>query len=109
MEITNVLAEKSPIRAEALQRWIVFQPRHEWRHPQRPVLQTLTSYVLVSDDQVSDNQYPPLFPYTHERPCTHISGRYPIDFFTRPLPWALPWPSVAQYLINGDRATIYYG
>ena len=36
MDITNVLADKSPIRPEALQRWIVFQPKSEWRHPQRP-------------------------------------------------------------------------
>ena len=33
MDVTNVLADKSPIRAEALQRWIVFQPRNEWRPP----------------------------------------------------------------------------
>ena len=45
VDVTNVLADKSPIRADALQRWIVFQPRHEWRSPQRPVLQMLTAPV----------------------------------------------------------------
>src|SRR3546814_19275962 len=71
MEITNVLAAKSPIRAEALQRWIVFQPRHEWRNPQRPGLPMLTSYVFVSDEPVYVNPYPHLFHYSPHRPGLH--------------------------------------
>jgi len=99
MEITNVLADKSPIRAEALQRWIVFQPRHEWRDPQRPVLQMLTSYVFVSDDPVYVNQYPPIFHHTPDRPGIQINGRFPIDVWPRPLQWAFEWHDTTRDLI----------
>jgi len=30
--ITNLLFDKSPIRPDALQRMVVFQPQNEWRH-----------------------------------------------------------------------------
>ena len=62
--ITNLLFDKSPIRPDALQRMVVFQPQPEWRHPDRPVLQMLTSYVFVSDDPVYINQYPPFLHYS---------------------------------------------
>ena len=100
MDITNVLADKSPIRAEALQRWIVFQPRHEWRNPQRPVLQMLTSYVFVSDDPVYVNQYPPIFHYAGDnRPGVQIGGRFPIDIWPRALMWAFEWHDTTKDLI----------
>lgn len=108
MEITNVLAEKSPIRAEALQRWIVFQPRHEWRHSERPVLQMLTSYVFVSDDPVYVNQYPPLFHYTPDRPGIQISGRFPIDIWPRPLQWAFEWHDTTKDLILRRGEPLFY-
>ena len=100
MDITNVLADKSPIRADALQRWIVFQPRHEWRHPQRPVLQMLTSYVFVSDDPVYVNQYPPIHHYSGDkRPGVQIGGRFPIDIWPRALMWAFEWHDTTKDLI----------
>ena len=100
MDITNVLADKSPIRSEALQRWIVFQPRHEWRDPQRPVLQLLTSYVFVSDDPVYINQYPPILHYCGDRrPGIQICGRFPIDIWPRALMWAFEWHDTSKDLI----------
>src|SRR5579871_5650326 len=105
MDITNLLAGKSPIRSEALQRWIVFQPRHEWRHPDRPVLQMLTPYVFVSDDPVYVNQYPPILHYTGDtRPGIQISGRFPIDIWPRALMWAFEWHDTTKDLIlrRGD-------
>ena len=100
MDITNVLADKSPIRSDALQRWIVFQPRHEWRNPQRPVLQMLTSYVFVSDDPVYVNQYPPIHHYTGDRqPGVQICGRFPIDIWPRALMWAFEWHDTSKELI----------
>ena len=100
MDITNVLADKSPIRSEALQRRIVFQPRHEWRHPQRPVLQMLTPYVFVSDDPVYVNQYPPILHYSGDtRPGLQISGRFPIDIWPRALMWAFEWHDTTKDLI----------
>ena len=79
IDIKNMIADKSPIRPEMLQRWVIFQPREEWRHPDRPVLQFMTSYVFVSDDPVYINQYPPIHHYAPDRPGVQISGRFPID------------------------------
>ena len=75
LDIINVLAEKSPIRSNALQQWIVFQPRHEWRHPQRPVLQMLTAYVFVSDDPVYINQYPRILHFSSDTRPGHSDQR----------------------------------
>lgn len=109
MDITNVLADKSPIRAEALQRWIVFQPRHEWRHEQRPVLQMLTSYVFVSDDPIYVNQYPPILDYTGDRrPGTQICGRFPIDIWPRALMWAFEWHDTTKDLILRRGEPLFY-
>ena len=108
MDITNVLADKSPIRADALQRWIVFQPRHEWRNPQRPVLQMLTAYVFVSDDPVYVNQYPPIMHYTPDRPGTQISGRFPIDIWPRAVQWAFEWHDTTKDLILRRGEPLFY-
>jgi hypothetical protein len=109
MDITNVLADKSPIRADALQRWIVFQPRHEWRHPQRPVLQMLTSYVFVTDDPIYINQYPPILHYLADsRPGTQIGGRFPIDIWPRALQWAFEWHDTTKDLILRRGEPLFY-
>jgi hypothetical protein len=109
MGITNMLADKSPIRSEALQRWIVFQPRHEWRHPQRPVLQMLTSYVFVSDDPIYINQYPPILHYTGDtRPGIQINGRFPIDIWPRALMWAFEWYDTSKDLILRRGEPLFY-
>lgn len=109
MEVTNLLAEKSPIRSEALQKWIVFQPRHEWRHPQRPVLQMLTSYVFVSDDPLYVNQLPPILHYWGDtRPGIQISGRFPIDIWPRALMWAFEWHDTTKDLILRRGEPLFY-
>jgi hypothetical protein len=109
MDITNVLADKSPIRSDALQRWIVFQPRHEWRDPQRPVLQMLTAYVFVSDDPVYINQYPPILHYVGEkRPGIQIGGRFPIDIWPRALMWAFEWHDTTKDLVLRRGEPLFY-
>ncbi len=109
MDITNVLADKSPIRADMLQRWIVFQPRHEWRHPQRPVLQMLTSYVFVWDDPVYISQYPPMQHYLGDaRPGIQINGRFPIDVWPRALQWAFEWHDTTKDLILRRGEPLFY-
>jgi hypothetical protein len=109
MDITNVLADKSPIRADALKRWIVFQPRHEWRHPQRPVLQMLTPFVFVSDDPVYINQYPPILHYSADaRPGIQINGRFPIDIWPRALMWAFEWHDTTKDLILRRGEPLFY-
>lgn len=109
MDITNVLADKSPIRADALQRWIVFQPRHEWRHPNRPVLQMLTPYVFITDDPLYINQFPPILHYFGDtRPGTQISGRFPIDIWPRALQWAFEWHDTSKDLILRRGEPLFY-
>ena len=109
MDITNVLADKSPIRSEALQRWIVFQPRQEWRHPQRPVLQMLTPYVFVSDDPIFINQYPPVLHYSAaNRPGIQINGRFPIDIWPRAVQWAFEWHDTTKDLILRRGEPLFY-
>lgn len=99
IDVQNVIADKSPVRPEMLQRWVIFQPRHEWRHSQRPVLQFMTSYVFVSDDPVYLNQYPPIHHHTTDRPGVQISGRFPIDIWPRAVQWAFEWHDTSSDLI----------
>lgn len=109
MNVTNVLADQSPMRANTLQQWIIFQPREEWRHPQRPVIQMLTSYLFVSDDPVYINQYPPfLHPGAASRPGIQIGGRFPIDIWPRALMWAFEWHDTSKDLILKRGEPLFY-
>jgi len=108
--ITNMLFDKSPIRPEALAQLIVFQPQAEWRHPQRPVLQMMTSYVFVSDDPIYVNQYPPFLDYipASSRPGVQINGRFPIDIWPRSLQWAFEWHDMSKDLIIKRGEPLFY-
>ena len=109
LDVTNVLGEKSPIRASALQQWIVFQPQQEWRHPQRPVIQMLTSYLFVSDDPLYVNQYPPFLHYnSNALPGVMIGGRFPIDIWPRALMWAFEWHDTSKDLILKRGEPLFY-
>lgn len=107
--ITNMLFDKSPIRPEALAQMVVFQPQPEWRHPDRPVLQMLTSYIFVSDDPVYVNQYPPFLHYNATpRPGVQINGRFPIDIWPRALQWAFEWHDMSKDLIIKRGDPLFY-
>lgn len=107
--IVNMLWEKSPIRPEALQQMVVVQPPNEWRHPERPVIQMLMSYVFVSDDPVYINQYPPFMHYNPEtRPGVQINGRFPIDIWPRALMWAFEWHDISKDLILKRGEPLFY-
>jgi hypothetical protein len=107
--ITNMLWEKSPVRPSALQQLVVFQPQEEWRHPSRPVLQMMTSYVFVSDDPVYINQYPPFLHYNpNQRPGVQLCGRFPIDIWPRPLMWAFEWHDTSKDLILKRGEPLFY-
>ena len=109
MDVTNLLAETSPIRSAALQQWLVFQPHEEWRHPQRPVIQMLTSYVFVSDDPLYVNQLPPFLHYQgDQRPGVQICGRFPIDIWPRALMWAFEWHDTSKDLILKRGEPLFY-
>ena len=107
--ITNMLWEKSPVRPSALQQMLVFQPQEEWRHPNRPVLQMLTSYIFVSDDPVYIVQYPPFLHYgAAPRPGIQLCGRFPIDIWPRALMWAFEWHDVSKDLILKRGEPLFY-
>jgi hypothetical protein len=107
--ITNMLFDKSPIRPEALAQMVVFQPQPEWRHPNRPVLQMMTSYVFVSDDPVYINQYPPFLTYSATpRPGVQINGRFPIDIWPRALQWAFEWHDMSKDLVLKRGEPLFY-
>ncbi|MGN6849312.1 MAG: hypothetical protein ACTHJK_07535 [Sphingomicrobium sp.] len=107
--ITNMLFDKSPIRPEALAQMVVFQPQAEWRDPNRPVLQMMTSYIFVSDDPVYVNQYPPFLNYNAvPRPGVQINGRFPIDIWPRALQWAFEWHDVSKDLILKRGEPLFY-
>jgi len=109
LDVNNLLGDASPIRGEALQQWIVFQPRQEWRHPQRPVLQMPTSYLFVSDDPIYVNQYPPVLHYAGDkRPGVQIGGRFPIDIWPRALMWAFEWHDTTKDLILRRGEPLFY-
>jgi hypothetical protein len=107
--ITNMLFEKSPIRPEVLSEMVVFQPQQEWRHPNRPVLQMITSYIFVSDDPVYVNQYPPFLHYgPNARPGVPINGRFPIDIWPRAMQWAFEWHDTSKDLIIKRGEPLFY-
>jgi hypothetical protein len=107
--IVNMLYEKSPIRPEALQQMVVIQPPNEWRHPERPVVQMLMSYIFVSDDPVFINQVPPFLHYNPiQRPGVQINGRFPIDVWPRALMWAFEWHDISKDLILKRGEPLFY-
>jgi hypothetical protein len=107
--ITNMLFDKSPVRPSALSQMVVFQPQEEWRDPNRPVLQMLTSYIFVSDDPVYVNQYPPFLNYNATpRPGVQINGRFPIDIWPRALQWGFEWHDMSKDLIIKRGEPLFY-
>lgn len=107
--ITNMLFDKSPIRPQALSQMVVFQPQEEWRDPNKPVLQMMTSYIFVSDDPVFVNQYPPFLHYNATpRPGVQINGRFPIDIWPRALQWAFEWHDMSKDLIIKRGEPLFY-
>lgn len=100
LNLTNVLGEKSPVRQGTLGQMLVVMPQHEWRHPQRPVVQIATPYLFVSDDRVYINQFPPFLHYgLAPRPGIQLCGRFPIDVWPRQMMWAMEWHDLSKDLV----------
>jgi hypothetical protein len=76
----------------------------EWAHPQRPVLQIVTPYVIVADEPVYLNQLPP-FNYWKANPLPGlmVPGRFPVDIWPRHLMWAFEWYALDQPLESAAR------
>lgn len=100
LNLTNVHGDTGATRSSAVKQMLTIMPQHEWRHPQRPVLQLLTPYLFVSDDPVYINQFPPFLHYNPvSRPGVQLSGRFPIDIWPRNLMWAFEWHDLSKDLI----------
>ncbi len=100
MQVTNVLGSKGDVRTGMIDRLFVVMPQHEWRFPDKPVVQVTTPYLFLSDDPVYINQFPP---YLHFRPTplpgVQLCGRFPIDVWPRLLMWAFEWHDLNTDLI----------
>jgi hypothetical protein len=109
LKMTNVDGPMSTVRPSGLQKLIVMSPQHEWRHPQRPILQMVTPYVFLSDDPVYVNQFPPFLHYSKNRwPGVQICGRFPIDVWPRVHMWALEWHDMSADLILKRGEPLFY-
>lgn len=100
LNLTNMLGDRGSVRSPSLAQMMVVMPQHEWRHPQRPVVQISTPYLFVSDDPVYINQFPPFLHYQPQpRPGVQLSGRFPIDVWPRVLMWAFEWQDLSKDLM----------
>ncbi|MEC7121002.1 MAG: hypothetical protein VXW65_14025 [Pseudomonadota bacterium] len=57
--LVNLLGDQSPIRASKLNQMVTIVNETEWAHPQRPVIQIITPYLLITDEPIYVNQMPP--------------------------------------------------
>ena len=109
LQLTNVDGAMSTVRPSGLQKLIVMSPQHEWRHPQRPILQMVTPYVFLSDDPVYVNQFPPFLHYSKNRwPGVQVCGRFPIDVWPRVHMWALEWHDMSADLVLKRGEPLFY-
>lgn len=95
--LVNLLGDQSPVRASKLGQLVSITSETEWAHPDRPVIQIITPYLLVTDEPIYVNQLPP---FNHWRakplPGVMVSGRFPADIWPRHLMWAFEWYDIKQ-------------
>lgn len=95
--LVNLLGDQSPVRSSKLGQLITLVNESEWAHPERPVVQIITPYLVVTDEPVYVNQLPP---FKHWRakplPGVMVSGRFPADIWPRHLMWAFEWYDTKQ-------------
>ncbi|HRX40377.1 MAG TPA: hypothetical protein P5072_13155, partial [Parvularculaceae bacterium] len=91
---------QSAMRPQGMRELLTFHPVHEWRHPERPLIQFVAPYVFVSDDPCYIVQTPPYLDYfPRPRPGVQICGRFPIHIWPRPFSWAFEWYDISQPLV----------
>lgn len=97
--LVNALGDRSPIRANYLNKIVHLVPPREWRDPTKPVIQISAPYLFVTDEPVWMNQMPPFAHYRPQQwPGLFIGGRFPIDVWPRHLMWAFEWHDTSQEL-----------
>ena len=99
-QLVNVAGDRSSIRAKHLSQMVSLVSPKEWRHPERPVLQIATPYLMVADEPVYLTQLPPFdrFPASNW-PGLLICGRFPFHVWPRHLMWAFEWHDRERDLI----------
>ena len=91
---------QSSLRPQGLRELVTLQPPHEWRHPDRPLIQFVAPYVFIADDPCYIVQTPPYLHYFPEaRPGIQICGRFPIHSWPRPFSWAFEWHDASKPLV----------
>ena len=97
--LRNLLGDNTPVRRNKLNALLTVTSESEWRYPDRPTIQIMLPYILISDEPVYMAQVPPFFHYNPEPwPGTLFGGRFPIDVWPRPLMWAFEWHDVKKPL-----------
>ena len=93
-----------PISLVVLAGWlammVVLVNRNEWRHPERPIVQVVTPYLFLADEQVYLSQTAPHLDFVAPAlPGVLIGGRFPINIWPRHLMWAFEWYDTKQDII----------
>lgn len=103
--VVNLDRDMSSVRSKHLNEMLAIVSQREWRHPERPILQFVTPYIFVADEQIYLTQMPPVAHYQAQPwPGILIGGRFPIHIWPRPLMWAFEWWDTSKELIlrRGD-------
>lgn len=103
--LVNADGDHSTIRGKHLNQMLALVSPREWRHPDRPVVQTVTPYVFIADEPVWMSQMPPMGHYQADPwPSVLIGGRLPIHIWPRPMMWAFEWWDISRTLVlkRGD-------
>ena len=91
-QIINVPGIQSNVRPKHLGQMVALVNRTEWRHPDRPIVQVVTPYLFLTDDDVYMSQTAPYLDYVSPAwPGVLIGGRFPIHSWPRHMMWAFEW------------------
>lgn len=95
--LVNVEGPQSTIRPKHLNNMISIVSRNEWRDLDKPIIQIITPYIFLSDEQVYLNQTAPYLHYLDQPwPGVLIGGRFPIQVWPRGLMWAFEWHDTSK-------------
>jgi hypothetical protein len=98
--LVNLDGDKATVRGKHLNQMLAIVPEREWRHPNRPMIQIITPFVLVADEPVYAMQVPPFTAYQPEPwPGLLFGGRMPIHIWPRQLMWAFEWYDTTKPLV----------
>lgn len=94
--LLNLDRDMSSVRSKHLNEMLAIVNPREWR----PVLQIVTPYVFVADEQVYMMQMPPVAHYQAQPwPGILIGGRLPIHIWPRQLMWVFEWWDTSKELV----------